>query len=275
MRYILVKDKKTTADSVYGQLKSGKRQTWCKLAKKYAKDASGQNCGKATFSKGQTVRCSTRSRSRQPTNVVHAPFYDPTQYKSWFVIEPIGAVKKASVTDREERREPDQAAAAADQEEPDDDRLGLAVSRRPSAPARRSSTRPGTSPALIRARRRRRPRRASRRTRRAPGADRAAAPRVPVGSRADRAHDRRRTRSRRHTRSPTLRSPDDDAKLLDEVGDLLFQSYFLALLLEERDAGSLEQAAAACTRSSSRAIRTCSATPRRAPPAASASAGRS
>ena len=35
----------------------------------------------------------------------------------------------------------------------------------------------------------------------------------------------------------------DDAKLLDEIGDLLFQSYFLALLLEERGAGSLEEAA--------------------------------
>jgi MazG family protein len=36
---------------------------------------------------------------------------------------------------------------------------------------------------------------------------------------------------------------DDDAKLLDEVGDLLFQSYFLALLLQERGAGDLEAAA--------------------------------
>ena len=35
----------------------------------------------------------------------------------------------------------------------------------------------------------------------------------------------------------------DDAKLLDEIGDLLFQSYFLALLLEERGTGSLESAA--------------------------------
>ena len=35
----------------------------------------------------------------------------------------------------------------------------------------------------------------------------------------------------------------DDAKLLDELGDLLFQSYFLALLLEERGTGSLEAAA--------------------------------
>ncbi len=35
----------------------------------------------------------------------------------------------------------------------------------------------------------------------------------------------------------------DDAKLEDELGDLLFQSYFLALLLEERGAGSLESVA--------------------------------
>jgi len=39
----------------------------------------------------------------------------------------------------------------------------------------------------------------------------------------------------------------DDAKLLDEVGDLLFQSYFLALLLSERGAGDLEAAARAVT----------------------------
>ena len=31
----------------------------------------------------------------------------------------------------------------------------------------------------------------------------------------------------------------DDEKLLDELGDVLFQVHFLALLLEERDAGSL------------------------------------
>jgi XTP/dITP diphosphohydrolase/tetrapyrrole methylase family protein/MazG family protein/ATP diphosphatase len=36
---------------------------------------------------------------------------------------------------------------------------------------------------------------------------------------------------------------DDPAKLLDELGDLLFQVYFLALLLEERGEGGLETAA--------------------------------
>jgi MazG family protein len=37
----------------------------------------------------------------------------------------------------------------------------------------------------------------------------------------------------------------DDAKLLDELGDLLFQSYFLAQLLSERGAGDLEDVARA------------------------------
>ena len=35
----------------------------------------------------------------------------------------------------------------------------------------------------------------------------------------------------------------DDGKLHDEIGDLLFQSYFLALLLQERGAGDLESVA--------------------------------
>src|ERR671930_1439621 len=35
----------------------------------------------------------------------------------------------------------------------------------------------------------------------------------------------------------------DDPKLLDELGDVLFQVYFLALLLEERDAGNLAEVA--------------------------------
>ncbi len=39
----------------------------------------------------------------------------------------------------------------------------------------------------------------------------------------------------------------DDAKLLDELGDVLFQVHFLALLLEERGAGSLAEVAEHCT----------------------------
>jgi MazG family protein len=39
----------------------------------------------------------------------------------------------------------------------------------------------------------------------------------------------------------------DDAKLLDELGDVLFQVYFLSMLLEERGAGSLAEVAEHCT----------------------------
>jgi parvulin-like peptidyl-prolyl isomerase len=97
VRYILVK-KKADADSVYAQVKAGGDKAWCTLAKKYAKDASGQNCGKATFTKGQTVAAFDKIAFSQPTKVVHAPIYDPTQYKSWFVIEPLGAVKPRQST---------------------------------------------------------------------------------------------------------------------------------------------------------------------------------
>ena len=38
----------------------------------------------------------------------------------------------------------------------------------------------------------------------------------------------------------------DDAKMLDELGDVLFQVYFLALLLEERGKGSLAEVAEHC-----------------------------
>jgi hypothetical protein len=92
VRYIIVK-KKATASSIYAQVKTGNDQTWCRLAKKYAQDASGQNCGKATFTKGQTVPAFDRIAFSQPTKKVHTPFYDPVQYKSWFVVEPLGPVK--------------------------------------------------------------------------------------------------------------------------------------------------------------------------------------
>ncbi|HZU61136.1 MAG TPA: nucleoside triphosphate pyrophosphohydrolase [Solirubrobacteraceae bacterium] len=39
----------------------------------------------------------------------------------------------------------------------------------------------------------------------------------------------------------------DDAKLMDELGDVLFQVHFLSLLLEERGAGDLAQVADGCT----------------------------
>src|SRR2546423_10562005 len=38
----------------------------------------------------------------------------------------------------------------------------------------------------------------------------------------------------------------DDAKLLDELGDVLFQAHFLSLLMEERGAGDLAAVAEHC-----------------------------
>ena len=84
-----------------------------------------------------------------------------------------------------------------------------------------------------------------------------------MGPRADGADDRpahRRGGLRGRRRGAR---PATTAKLLDELGDLLFQVYFLALLLEERGEGDLEAVAEASTRSSSAGTRTCSATPRR------------
>jgi foldase protein PrsA len=98
LRYILVGKSKATAQSVYQQLVKGGDKAWCTLAKKYAKDASGQNCGKATFSKGQTVAIFDTTAFTAPANKVVKPFYDPTQYKAWFVIEPLGPVKPKSTT---------------------------------------------------------------------------------------------------------------------------------------------------------------------------------
>ena len=98
VRYILVGKSKATAQSVYQQLVKGGDKAWCTLSKKYAKDASGQNCGKATFSKGQTVAIFDRTAFSSPAHKVVKPFYDPTQYKSWFVMERLGPVKPSSTT---------------------------------------------------------------------------------------------------------------------------------------------------------------------------------
>jgi hypothetical protein len=98
VRYILVGKSKATAEAVYRQLVNGNDKTWCRLAKRYAKDASGQSCGKSTFSKGQTVKVFDKLAFGAPAGKVVKPFYDPTVYKAWFVLEPLGPVKPPSTT---------------------------------------------------------------------------------------------------------------------------------------------------------------------------------
>ncbi len=103
IRYLKI-DKKATADAAYQQLVStgGSKKTWCTLAKKYSKDQSAQTCGQATFSKGQTVPVFDNIAFTSATNKVHAPFYDATQYKSWFILEPVSAIKPKSTTPEKE-----------------------------------------------------------------------------------------------------------------------------------------------------------------------------
>jgi foldase protein PrsA len=92
VRYILVgKGKASLATSLYQQLKSG--GSWCTLAKKYSKDPSSSgNCGKATFSKGQTVPEFDKLAFSLPTNAVGK--VNTTQY-GWFVLQATAAVKPA------------------------------------------------------------------------------------------------------------------------------------------------------------------------------------
>jgi parvulin-like peptidyl-prolyl isomerase len=98
LRHILVKSK-TLAQSIYKQLAAGNDQTWCTLAKKYSQDPSSKDkCGNLTVTKGETVPVFDKVAFSQPTNKVHAPVYDSAQYKAYFIIEPLSAIKPATTT---------------------------------------------------------------------------------------------------------------------------------------------------------------------------------
>jgi parvulin-like peptidyl-prolyl isomerase len=94
VRHILVKSK-TLANSIYAQVKAGGDKAWCTLAKKYSQDPSSKNnCGKLTVTKGETVPVfDAVAFTTGKTGVVHAPVFDKDQYKAYFVIEPLTAIK--------------------------------------------------------------------------------------------------------------------------------------------------------------------------------------
>jgi peptidyl-prolyl cis-trans isomerase C len=95
VQYILVKSK-PLAESIYQQLKSGNSKTWCTLAKRYSKDTSTKgNCGKATFSKGQTVPEFDAVAFNQASGL-HTPIFNK-QY-GWFVVETLGHIKPRQAT---------------------------------------------------------------------------------------------------------------------------------------------------------------------------------
>jgi len=98
VQYMLIKSK-SLVDSLYNQLKSGSAKLWCTLAKKYSQDPSSKNnCGMATFAKGQTVKIFDTTLFSTPTGVLHAPIYDSTQYKSYFLVRPLSAIKPGKTT---------------------------------------------------------------------------------------------------------------------------------------------------------------------------------
>ena len=97
VQYILVKQNKALAMSIYQQLKAGNDKTFCTLAKKYSKDASSaSNCGKATFSKGQTVPEFDKVAFSSAKAGLQPPFKS-AQY-GWFVVKTLGTVKPRSTT---------------------------------------------------------------------------------------------------------------------------------------------------------------------------------
>jgi parvulin-like peptidyl-prolyl isomerase len=96
VQYILVKQNKTLALSIYNQLKAGNAKTFCTLAKKYSQDqSSAGNCGKATFSKGQTVPEFDKVAFSAKQGL--QPPFKSAQY-GWFVVKTLGTVKPRSTT---------------------------------------------------------------------------------------------------------------------------------------------------------------------------------
>ena len=92
VQYMLIK-KKAIAYKIYPELKKNPK-LWCPYAKKYSGDpSSADKCGKATFTKGSTVGVFDKVLFSQKTGLIHAPVYDGTQYKAYFLIRPLSNVK--------------------------------------------------------------------------------------------------------------------------------------------------------------------------------------
>ena len=114
VRYILVKSQ---GDREHGLRAAEERQRPDVV---HAREEVREGCERTEAAarrrsrRARPCRSSTRPPSRAPTKVVTRPFYDLTQYKSWFVIEPLAPVKPRSVDAREAGGAHDQAAAAPD-----------------------------------------------------------------------------------------------------------------------------------------------------------------
>ena len=227
MRHILV-NSKSLADTIETQLKSG--GDFAKLAKKYSKDpGSAAQGGKLTISKGQTVAPFDKVAFSLKTNETSPPVH--TTY-GWHIIQALSAVKpatqqpltdvKASIqttllqtkktdvinewvdgVNKEFSKKislPDRVHAALhcdDDGRDDDQQLALRW---------RAWSRPSSSCSCL-----------TEQLRRECPWDREQTARTIVPHTVEEAYE-----------VADAALADDDAKLLDELGDLLFQVYFLA-----------------------------------------------
>ena len=240
IQYILVgKNKEKLANEIYAKLQGGAK--FAALAKQYSQDDSSKDTGgKLTAKKGQLVpkfeEVAFALKAGELSKPVNTPEY------GWFVIKALKPVKKPTEKDVAETI---RAQLLAGEEQRGDDRLGERPraghlhGRQDLVPARLHA-----EPQSVRAVRAR------------PGAVVALSDalvelqELTERLRRDCPWDREQTERTivPHTVEEAYEVADaaiagDDAKLLDELGDLLFQTYFLALLLAEKGHGDLEAVA--------------------------------
>ena len=254
MQHILVgkNEGRRSRQQIYAQLKAG--ADFAELAKKYSKDpGSKDNGGKFTATKGPTSPSSTRSSSRRKTNqrarsrstravrLAHHQAARRRQARQATTPEKQGGRRRSARSSLQQKKQ------HGDHEWVDERLKKLLHGREDHVPGR------------LRSRRRIRARRSGAR----PARDHVAARVAGLAARRcvelqelterlrrDCPWDREQTAQTivPHTVEEAYEVADaalagDDAKLLDELGDLLFQAYFLALLLAERGEGDLEPVA--------------------------------
>ena len=241
VRHILVKTR-AQADKLYDQLEGGRRLRHAREEVLASTRARRTRAASTPIVKGRRSRRSSRPRSCSRRATVSRPV--KTQY-GCHIIQPLGddqagedAAARQDADDADPRAAPQAKKDAAmndlgrglekSYEDKVDYAAGFAPPPTSSGVHRLRSSASALADALVELQE----------------LTRAPAPRVPW--------DREQTARTivPHTVEEAYEVADaalagDDAKLLDELGDLLFQSYFLALLLEEKGAGDLEQVARA------------------------------